>query len=139
MLKKLCIAVLALLAVSTICFADANKPIWISAGGYDVLKIRTGSAGNSLEKRAGIIQDRMNTFIGMKTKAGKSPKVYLVHTSRHSIAIMSEGLKIVEVQERDADATNMTLKDLADQWKKSMETIHPLATPIKIPGNKGTL
>jgi len=58
---------LMIIATSTISFAVSNESIWISAGGYDVLKIRTGSTGIPITERAEIIQKRMNTLIGMKT------------------------------------------------------------------------
>ena len=132
MLRKILYLTLLIAITSTICSAASNTPVWVSAGGYDVIKIRTGSAGMTLAKRAEVVQERMNTFVGMKTSTNQMPKITLKSTPDKSIEIWGGGLKIIQVQQRDADATKMSVTQLANQWKQAIEKVYPLATPNDI-------
>ena len=129
MYLKILIALLLSISVIGV-FAEESELGKITAGGYELFRIKYGSMDLDVQQRTVIIQERM---VDVLSSYSNLPiKVSYQKETDGSIMIYagSKNLPIIRVQNKDAELENTTVDKLAKTWGNIISNIYPKARPI---------
>jgi len=129
MYLKILIALLLSISVIGV-FAEESELGKITAGGYELFRIKYGSMDLDVQQRTVIIQERMVDLLSSYSNLPIKVSYDSLPDGSIMIYAGSKKLPIIRVQNKDAELENTTVDKLAKTWGNIISNIYPKARPI---------